>query len=428
LRRPRCLLRAGIGALLLTTPVAAQTLPIPGLPPEPPPEAEPTPPAKPGAKPVEPVAPPEPERPRPWEYAVGAGFGWDSNIDFQVADGPSSVAIVPRGALSRVFWGPRGELRLTGAGRWTGFPEQSDLDRYYATLGLDGSYRTSPTTTWRTRASYEFGYSDSSQVLLAQGVLLPLVKTRTLAAAVGLSQQLGTRTTLVVDARIYQTVFDAPGLVNGQSVRGTVGFQRQLGPLNTATFSYALEDVLSDQAGRYYLTQFGSLQWTRLFSQRSALLLEAGMSYTPDFVLAGLAGKESFFGGVTYRRQVKRSNLTAYVRREVTPAFGTGTSRLDLRVGLGAIVPMGRLWELQMTASQVWPDTPQEIQQAYGVSDDAIVALSRRLGARFELSGESRYRRNGSTTTVPGITEFRAGVFLTLFTPGGRGILPFAGY
>jgi hypothetical protein len=289
-----------------------------------------------------------------------------------------------------------------------------------------GTYHPSPHTTWRANASYEPGYSDSSRILLDQGVLLPLVKTRSFAGALGLSRKMGRRTSLRMNGRFYRTDFDsdAPGLINGESVRGAVTLERQLGGRGTAAIEYAVEDVLSDQTGRSYLTHFGSVQWTRVLSRRSALLLEVGASHTPDAQRAGLERQEGFFGGATFNRRVKRSNITLFVRREVTPAFGIGVSRLELRGGLGATIPMGRHWELRMAASRVQLDTPPAVERAYPSSDDALAALGRRLGRRLELSGEARYRRRGATSATPMIEALQAGLFLTLLTPSGRTIGP----
>lgn len=425
-RSRRALFAASAGLLVLTARLTAQTLPMPPVPPEAPPEPEPGPTATgpQSAPPVSQEGPARRARPRPWEYALGAGVGWDSNIDFLIPDGPSGTAVVPRGGLARAFWGPHGQLRATGAGHWAGYPGQKELNRYYADFSLEGDYRSAPGTDWRANASYGFGYSDSSRILVEQGVLLPLVKTRTFMGALGLTQKTGARTSLRIDGRYYRTEFDSPDLINGESARGTIGLVRQLSQRGTAAIQYAVEDVRSDQSGRAYLTHFGSLQWTRILSPRSSLLLEGGASYTPDATRAGLGQEESFFGGASFNRQVKRSSLTVFVRREVTPAFGIGTSRLEFRGGLAATVPMGRDWEARIAATHARPDAPASGEAVYGSSDDAFAVLARRLGRHLELSGEARYRHRGAATAFPEIEAFQAGVFLTLLSPGGRAIAP----
>lgn len=423
---------AGSAALLLAAKLSAQTQPMPTLPPEP--VAEPVAEAEPGspggstpkAAPPVPSERPSWPQPRAWEYAFGAGAGWDSNIDFAVPDGPQGGALMPRGAVARTLWGPHGQLRLTGAGRWTGYPELENVDRYYADLTLDGRYRTSPSTDLRVNGSYGFGYTDSSRMLVEQGVWLPLVKTRSLAGSAGVTQKTGQRTALRIDGRYYRTEFDAPGLIDGESVRGTVGLERQISKRSTAAIQYEAEDVLSDQSGRSYVTHFASLQWSRILSQRAALLLEGGASYTPDAERAGLEQKGTFFGGASFSRQVRSSSFTLFLRREVTPAFGIGVSRVDLRGGLAAVVSLGPAWQLRLTASHSQPDAPEASALVYEFSD-AYGTLARRLGRHVELSGEARYRRRGAALTLEKIESFQAGIFLTLLSRAGATIAPVPG-
>ena len=417
--------------LVLSTALSAQTLPVPALPREEPLPIGPGAPDHGSASGAGATGAPAETRPRPWEYGIGLGAGWDSNIDFLVPDGPSETVLSPRGNLARVFWGPKGRLRLGGTGTWLGYPDQKSLNRYYADVSLDGSYSSSLNTTWRASASYGLGYSDSSPILADQGVLLPLVKTRTLAGSLGVSRKLGTRTSLRLDGRIYRTEFDEEegdslGLVDGQSVRGTAGLDRRLGLRDTMALEYSLESALGREApdalaggtGGYYLTHYGSLQWSRLLSPRHGLLLEAGASYTPEAAQAGLERRESFFGGATYNRRVKQSNVTLFARREVTPAFGLGVSRLENRFGLSATIPMGRAWTLRIIGTHTIPETPEGAAFTYGTPDEAFVALERRLGRHFQMSSEARYRRRSASGTLPEIEGFQAGLFLSLVSPG----------
>jgi hypothetical protein len=361
--------------------------------------------------------------------------GYDSNIDFLVPDGPSSWAISPRGDLSRLFRSPRGELRLGGAGGWVGYPEQKDLNRYDARFGLDGSYRSSPNTTWRANALYELGYSDSSRILSDQGVLLPLVETRTVSGELGVTRTLGVRTSLRLDGRIYNMEFDeqdadAVGLVDGRSLRGTAGIERRFGSREAIGIEYSLEYALArrppeaeeEAGGQYYLTHFGSLQWSHFLSPRSGFLLEVGASYTPDAERAGLERRESFYGGASYSRRVRRSRVTLFARREVIPAFGLGVSRIENRFGLSTTIPMGRAWILEIVGTHAEPETPEGAEFTYGTPDEASVVLSRRLGRHFEISSEGRYRRRGAASDLADIEAYQVRLFLALVSPlGGSG-------
>ncbi len=398
---------ASVG-VVLSADATAQTLPVP----TPPPTLEAAPPL--GGPAAEAVAP---ARPRPWEYATGFGVRWDSNLNFLTPDGPSGLATVPRGTLARAFWSPRGQLRAQTAGRFVGYADQSLRSRGYLDLNLDGTYRSSPATIWRASATYAFGHSDSSQPLVDQGVLLPLSKTRTLTSIAAMTRQLGTRTSLRLEGRLYRTDFEAPDLLDGESVRGTLGLDRRLGPRSSAALVYSLEDVLLGSAAGSFLTHFGSLQWTSTLSPRTALLLEAGASYTPDAARASLDRRESFFGGASLTGQVGRASLVAFVRREVVPAFGVGASRLEVRAGLTAAAAMGRDWRLRLASTHVRPDQPGGSAQAYPTTDELSVALLRRLLRRLEISGDVLYRRRGAAAALPSIEAFQAGVFVIFGSP-----------
>lgn len=426
-RRSRYGLRARGGPVLaltlLSSAASAQTLPVPSLPPT----GDQSTMDDAGAAILD-TAVATRRPPRGWEYALGVGGGWDSNIDVLVPDGPSSYAVVPKGGLARVISGSRGELRLTGAGRWTGYPDEPERSRYYGDLALDGTYRSSASTIWTTSGSYSLGYSDASRVLWDQGVLLPLARTRSAVAALGVTHRVG-RGSLRVDGIYRRTEFDAGTLVDGNSARGTLAAERPLGQRGTLGLSYSLEDVLADNvAGRSYLTHFGSLQWSRVFSHgRAGLLLEAGGSYTPDAARAALERRQSFFGGLSLSRQVKRSNVIVFVRREVTPAFGLGVSRFELRAGVTSIVPLGRAWELRLDGSHVQPETPAGTAQPYPSSDEWYASLGRRLGGAVEISAETRYRRRGLAGSVLPVEAFQAILNLTLLSPGGWPIVATAG-
>jgi hypothetical protein len=418
------------GMVALVTVVSAQTLPLPTLPPEQPPDVGP---ATPGEEePGTEARASGTGRPLRWEYGLGVGAGYDSNINFRVPDGPSSWAVSPRGSLARVFTSLRGALRLGATGSWYGYAQERDLSRYYASVGLDGSHRPSLSTTWRASASYALGYTDSSRILSDQGVLLPLVRTRTAAGALGVIRTLGLRTSLRFDGRIYHTEFDqqdaaALRLVDGQSLRGTAGLVRSVGLRDALTVEYSLEMALSRPSPetaerderRYYQTHFGSLQWNHVLSPRSGFMLEAGASYTPDAAQAGLGRRESFFGGASYSRQARRSSFTIFARREVTPAFGIGVSRIVNRFGFDATIPMGRAWALHIDGTRVLPETPEGATFTYGTRDDVSVSLARRLGRHFDVSSEGRYRRREATGDFPDLEAYQVGVFLSLV--GSRG-------
>ena len=181
------------------------------------------------------------------------------------------------------------------------------------------------------------------------------METRDLNGDLGIRQRLGLLTSLLGSGRVYSTSFDAPGLVDGRSLRFTLGLERAVAVRDVLGLMYSVELVSSG------VTNFGSLQWNHLLSERTGLLVEAGASYTPDAERANLEKAESFFGGLTVARRLGRSRLTAYLRREVAPAFGLGVSRLETRVGVRAALPAGRWWSFRCDGYYVRPAAPQDV-------------------------------------------------------------------
>ena len=412
------LLGPALGLLTLPATLAAQTMPVPAVPAESQESETPAPASAPGRSPYL-EAFQTPVRPRPWEYALAIGTGWDSNIDFDAARLRSGVSVTPRAGLARVFSSASGQLRAEASGRWAEYPDDKDLRGYYGDFGLEGHYSSRRTSVWG-RASYGIGDSATSQILIEQGVALPRVRVRSQAGSLGLSRALGRWTSLRLDGRFYRTQFDSSTFVDGESVRGGIGLERQLGARSTAGIGYSFEHAAADRPGGTYLTHYGSVQWTHVLSRRSGLLLEAGGSYTPDAVRAQLEHERGFFGGASFTRQVRRSTAILFVRREVAPAFGLGISRLTLRSGLRLNVPLGRNWGLRLDASHVQPQSPAGAPRLDATSDDAYVVLSRRLGARLGIASDLRYRRSGATLRYPMVDGLQAGVALTLLSSSGR--------
>jgi hypothetical protein len=392
---------------------AAQTSPVPVVPETA--EAEAAAPASGTASPV-PLPPPR----RAWDFDLGVGGTYDSNVDFIDPDGGDGLyAVVPRASLTRLFAGPRGDLRLRAAGRWIQYPEDQDRSRGYGDFGLDGTYRSSARTTWRIQSSYELGYTDSSPTLRDQGVTLALGETRTLTGGLGVTRKLSARTSLRLGARALRTEFDAPGLFDGTSLRGTVALEQALGARSTGAVVYAYERVLGEEGDDSYDTHYASLQLTRVLTRRSALLVEGGIGYTPEAQRAGLSREESFFGGASLSRAVGRATLTAYVRSEVTPAFGTGVSRPQRRAGLQADLPLSRSWTFRLSGTHV----AGEEAAAGGVfppSLDGYAALGVRVARALEITAESSYRRRGAAGEFPAVDAWTAGLFLSLSRPAAK--------
>jgi hypothetical protein len=199
--------------------------------------------------------------------------------------------------------------------------------------------------------------------------------------------------------------------VDSDSLRWELSFEERLSERNQFSLDYSFEHA------RNYVdadSHFAFLGWVRTFSPRTAVLVDAGASYTLRAGDVGLQQPWSFYGGLSLNRQVKRSSLTAYYRREVIPIFGLAGLRLADRLGLEATIPLGRDWNLMLTGGYVVGPSSSEVESSRLTSGDAGVSLAWRAARHLSVSMDGRYRRRSATSTVPGIDDFAAGLFVSL--------------
>jgi hypothetical protein len=404
-------LRLALLSLVVLGPAAmavAQTQPLPPLPPQPLPAPSPPATQPPGALPL-PAPVPAPSPPAPWDFELGMGGVWESNVEF-VADRTEDWLFVPRLHLSRLLWRPRAETRIAVDSAGFVYQEQKNLNRVDAAVGLEGTYELSRHVKWLIGGSYTYGHADTSSVLGEQGVLLPLTRADTITGSTGLAWQTGVRTTFSLGARYYGVQFEDPAYVDGQSLRASADLSRRMGPRDSLALVYAFERT-DDQVKRD--THYGSLQYTTTIGRASGLLLEGGLSYTRDATDVELQDPWNYFGGVSVNHSLGRSNLAAFYRYEVLPAFGLGGVRAGHRVGLNATLPFGRFVELGLQGGYFDEKARGEVQPYR--STDAGATLGFRLAPVVLLSLQGDYRRQRTTGSSPSdVEDVRAGVFLSI--------------
>ena len=388
----------------------AQSLPLPALP-----KAVPS--------------PPSPDQPdwqatRRWEYALGLAPGYDTNVEF-VNGGAGDSVLTPSGELVRIFPGTNGLLRVRGAARGFVYSQETVWNRVDGELGLTSTRNLSPRTTWRTDLLGALGHTDSNSVLDAQGVLLPLSQTRSFEGLTDVVFQTGTRNTVRIGARAYYTDFDDPELVDSLSSRGLVSFSRSLSERSTL---YARYDFEYSQLGTSFASHFGSLQWDRVLTRSSSVLLEGGVSYSTSRVAPEITATWSPYGGVTFAQGVGQTRTVIYVRRETVPAFGLGGIRQVYRFGLRTSIPIGRAWidlegtHVRRTFSRLdelpLPDPSNDRESL----TEATCGMRRRVGRRYVLGLQARYRRRGPQGPDPSVDGILASLSLTFANPGAGGI------
>jgi hypothetical protein len=221
-----------------------------------------------------------------------------------------------------------------------------------------------------------------------------------------------------IEGRVYATSFDDPRLQDSVSERGSLDFGLQVSDRGSLRAAYAVEFAELETS---YVTHFGSFQWSQVVSARSALLLEGGTSYTDQTAAAGLPASWNFYGGASFAREVGRSRVVLFARREVIPVFGVGGLRLSDRFGLSAEVPLGRLWQMGLSGSYVSRRSPEGFEGDDASGTEASFSLNRSLGRRLAIGAEGRYRRRGPDGSLPAIEGLQATVALTLASARGGG-------
>jgi len=353
-------------------------------------------------------------RSRVWDYSLVGGLGWESNVGPELSSGPSDLVGQLRGRITRIVNRPRSSVQFSGAGTGYLYRQQTNWNRADLSLDLDASRTFLPRTTGTISLGFSYDHSDTSSVLADQGVLLPLTRTVNYSAGAEATHRLSRRTG--IRGRIDVGRLDLPesDIYQGtSSLRMTVALDQRLGTRETVSVVLSSESTGGDQTddASRHRTRYLSLQWQRLLSPYTAVLVEGGPSYTADYARAGLDQQWGFFGGVSVRRAVRRSRLTAFYRREVIPAFEFGGLRYVDRFGLNAATPLRQAWWLTL-ASAYTQDAGSDEYDGRQSRIDASFTLDKVISPRLRLLAEGRYSRQAAYGLVPELDAFQAGVYV----------------
>jgi hypothetical protein len=357
-----------------------------------------------------------------WDYSLGVGLGYASNVSL-TGQGPSDYGGVFRATLARRLRSAKGEGRLSARGLGYVYAEQKDCNTLNGGIDFDGSTRLSTRTTGALTLGLSSDETQNTLILLEQGTLLPPTRTVTYSGRTSVVFQSTVRTAWrgAVDASRVDFP-ESETLRASSSLRLISGLDRRLNERDTFAIEYSADrasrsGATSSTASLAYWTHYGSSQWTRRLSPDTAFLVEAGASYSPQGIDAGLASQWNFFGGVSLNRRVKRSSLSAYYRREVIPVFGVGGLRLADRVGLNANMPFGQRWSTSFGGTYAGT-TQQDANAGRQTTIDSYAAIMARMSRRLWLSATGRYLSRSAVDLVPAVDDYRLSLSLVLAPPG----------
>jgi hypothetical protein len=354
-----------------------------------------------------------------WEYAVGAGAGWESDVGLQVSTpGPSDFGGSTFLDVSWLAVRPRSRTRMAGGATATVYAEQTDYNRWEGDAGFSTSRKLSRNTTGALGLAADYGYTDTSRILSDQGQILPITRAISYAGNIGVSTRLSSRNDLRVNARAYRVDFpDSDLLQDSTSLRLTAAFDRRLGQRDTLGAEYSSEGANRVEGSLTYWTHYVSANWQRTVARETSLRVRMGASYTP-----ALEGETSqlwrFYGGVGLSRTVRGSRLGAAYNREVLPVFGLEGVRFADRFTLTAAIPLGRSWQMDLAAYYMM-DAETAASGDRAASTDGSAGLSTRLSRRSWLSARGRYYRRASFEGIPTLDNYRVGLFFVYGTEPG---------
>ena len=398
---------------------AAGQTPPPTVPAEAPPAAEAPPTPEPPLSPPEQVGVPTlidlgQGRGPGWLLRVGLQPGWDSNVrlEFPEDDSGSEGAadLVGRASLevARRWVGPRGELAAALQADGAAYAQQSNLNRAAYGASVRGSHRPSRRTSLQAGGSFGDGYAREISRIVAQGLLLPLVRSRAFGTNAGLGIGLGARTDATLDATYRSIRFEDANIPDGSQLTASARLTRQLGARSEGELSYQ-HDRESQGTGpgvdaRPTVTTHGGFLGVG-GSPRPGLQLKAsfGLLYSPGEDAS--RSEISPSGGGSLLVRSRRTRMEASYARVPQLAYGYGRSTISDTARLAYKLDLGRRTAFVCGATYGRSRDPRDPLFRL-VSITATAGVVTTFGRGFETGltygfGRRDYR-DGRTTRLPG--------------------------
>lgn len=392
----RALLAAGV--LSLALPASAQYR-------APEPVPEPAPPAPP---PVDPSGPPPEAALLDAAPAAPLGTGWDTqlvldgvweeNVGFQSPPGPGDFYGGLRASVGRWRRSTRGEVRITADGAGYLYRELSELNRADGAATINATTRFSSRVEGALSGTFSYGHTDTEDLIINEGLVLPPVRTQTGGAGGGISWWVAERTTLALDGSWQRVWFDSDELLETQSARASLALSHRLGSRDMVSVEAAFLRTEDDLSVRRDPTLV--LGYQRNLTRGLTLGINAGSSRNevletddPEPVVP----QWNFTGGASLQGWVRRTSLTLRYEHGLRPAPGLGVTELTDLVNFAATVPVGRSLQLLLSGAAALRGEPGAPRSR---DSDVFAGLAARLARPLRLVVGYRFRvRDGRDAT-----------------------------
>jgi hypothetical protein len=352
-----------------------------------------------------------------WEKQLVVGGAWENNVGFVTPTGPDDFFGSLQASLGYWFRNTRQTFRLVVDGDGALYAQLHNHNRLDGSGTLNWTSRLSPATSLTLSGGAASAHSDTQDILVGQGIVLPPVQTKSGNAHLGLTTRLGQRTNATIDGFWQRMTFDSTLYLPTTDWTGSLSVSRTLSQQDTLTARGSYVVSLTTVSRR----QLPSLMLDLVHNLASGLSLTAGAGAGHDDVTPlepGFAATQSwqFTGTAGASGRIRRTTLSAVYTHglQATPAqaYNDVVDQLTLSVTM----PLGRWWQVLAGGAGSYRRQPQTLGDFHYRTADVFAGVSRTLGREASLALEYRYR-NRSQAPAGSIRNDRASASL-IWTPG----------
>lgn len=351
-----------------------------------------------------------PNAPR-WRFSLGVKEDLQSRVQLSTASDESDLVSRLGGTLSYERKGPRLLLALNGSGSGLFYRHLNRLNRFSYTGGVVGSYVASPKLTLTFADAVTSAYTYDTPSLVEEGILLPLVLSRTNRALAGIAYQVSPRTAITIDGRHDLVKFDSSSLVSGSRLSTSSALRRQVSKSHSLGFVYGFNRYVN----RDRVTYLNSVSpaWRGTLNRWLDASASVGAGWVDDSVEP--AGRFLLVSTVALSAHFQHSTVAVRARRDVTPAYGLGRNRQSDSVSLDLSRNFGTKVTFLILGSVSSSDDPFNADTVIGIlSQNHLASLSYEVSRDLSLTGGYTYRsRNSGGPSSPGVHSHGAQISLS---------------
>jgi len=275
-----------------------------------------------------------------WNGNVGLQGSWDSNPRSSTLGQQSYVESLGVG-LGYTLNRPRSHVEFAARGMGLLNQGTARTGHFNYTGMLNVSRQATPRLALQFSEAVVSTYSQGAPFLAADGLLYPLVLSRTNNLSSGMTYQLTPRTNLSVTARHDWVGFDSSAsLLGGWQLTTGASLGRQITAVDSLSLSYSFRHSRV-QGGTNRNTDTHTLMtgWTRRLSERFAVSASAGASQVN---LVGFDPRYGIVANAALTAQLRTGSVSLRYGHGMGQAYGFGRDRIFDLVGLAHSRSLGR--------------------------------------------------------------------------------------